>query len=524
MYGLAAATLVVACAGCRVSLTHQPLPHTRNIGFLNGVKPDTPNEAIVQLAPHVVRLPSVAPPYWSAQAARLAEDTTRGGLGVRTLQLILGPQILETRSPLNSSALTKACWPQLTPQCPLPGTAADPDYTQWEAAIADTLDQVHKQGLADKVVYDIWNEPNFVGGPGGGGGGWPFSSQWYTPPAGRPAYTEFYEVWNRAVRLIRAAQPNATIVGPSAAPGPGLPEGSAEGWLPQQQWLREFITQAAANFTMPDLLSWHDYTGQPSMASSMQAELRAWMGQQPGLGPALAATIPMGYNEVVDSRHAQSAGYHIAMATALDRCEPAVDHAALGCWAEPASIPGTGSASTCWDGSLDGLLDPAANFSARPAWHALRWYAGLPGDARVQLAVSAGAGGGADSASAGGSCMLDGVAAQLPTGSLVVLLGRWGAPRSTATATATARSRSSTFGSMGGDSVTVALGVSHVARCVRVQRLTACTNLTVACAAATPSADPPVALAPNSAGELLVDIAEAEAVRLEVTQALGACE
>lgn len=102
------------------------------------------------------------------------------------------------------------------------------------------------------------------------------------------------------------------------------------------------------------------------MKVTMQAEMRAWMAQA-GFEP-----LPMGYNEVVDSAHASSAGYHLATAVALEQSR--ADHAALGCWAPP----GMPSGSTCWDGSMDGLLDPSANFTARPKYWALRWYRELP--------------------------------------------------------------------------------------------------------------------------------------------------
>ena len=90
---------------CRITVTQEPTKPAHNIGFLNGVRPSTPDSAIVRTKPYVVRLPSVAPPYWSVQAQRLRK------LGVRTVQLILGPQIIEQRSALNNSALRAACWP-----------------------------------------------------------------------------------------------------------------------------------------------------------------------------------------------------------------------------------------------------------------------------------------------------------------------------------------------------------------------------------------------------------------------------
>ena len=117
---------------------------------------------------------------------------------------------------------------------------------------------------------------------------------------------------------------------------------------------------------------------------------------------------PIGYNELVDQTHAQSAGYHIAMVAALAGID--VDHAALGCWGEP----GAPQAATCWDGSMDGLLDPSAGYGARPKYWALRWYTDLPA---APLRASLGEGGECAGIAAVGGAAKGGQAS--------VLLGRW---------------------------------------------------------------------------------------------------
>ena len=58
------------------------------------------------------------------------------------------------------------------------------------------------------------------------------------------------------------------------------------------------------------------------------------------------------------------AGYHIATAVALEDTQ--ADHAVFGCWDQP----GNASAHTCWDGSLDGLLD--STFKPHPVYWVLR--------------------------------------------------------------------------------------------------------------------------------------------------------
>ena len=483
---------------CHLEIGARPLPSAtprRNVGFLIGVGPATPDDAITQLVPHVVRGPFSSQPFWTQQATRLAR------LGVGTLQLILGPQILEqewvaAEPARNISALRAACWPHLDATCPLPGSVSDPHLKKWASAISQTMDAVERLPFADRVVYDIWNEPNFVGGPGGGGGGWAFPSAFWKPgPADRQGlnYTDFWAVWNVAVRTIRAKQPQATIVGPSSAPGPGTPEGSVVGWQPQQQWLEQFVLQAHANNTMPDILSWHDYTGRPAMVGSMQEQMRGFMSSH---GIPNAQTIPIGYNEIVDSAHSQSAGYHVAMSAALEQTMPPTDHAALGCWAEPGPTTPAG-ASTCWDQSLDGLLDPSANFSKRPAWHALRWYAELPQDTRRWPLQAT------SNSSSDGDCHIGGlaVAADGTTtdmgAELVILVGRWNAASS--------------------NQLQFDLGPSEVARSVKVERLPGCAQLEP-CPAGGSRAEPAIHVPAGPTGRIDLELGDAEALRLVVVQ------
>ena len=81
---------------------------------------------------------------------------------------------------MNVSGLREACrLPHRTRDCPLPGTAADPDYKMWESALSAQLQHIDSLGVnRSGIVYDIWNEPNFVTAPGNGGGGWPYPSKY----------------------------------------------------------------------------------------------------------------------------------------------------------------------------------------------------------------------------------------------------------------------------------------------------------------------------------------------------------
>jgi len=106
----------------------------RAVGVLNGIRPTTPDDAIRALAPHLVRLPATVTP---SEVSRLV------GLGVRSVQLIVGPQVLEAeaaRKGVNNSALIAACRSaEITPDCPLPGSVGDPTMEGWEAAVSALL-------------------------------------------------------------------------------------------------------------------------------------------------------------------------------------------------------------------------------------------------------------------------------------------------------------------------------------------------------------------------------------------------
>ena len=205
--------------------------------------------------------------------------------------------------------------------------------------------------------------------------------------------------------------------------------------------------------------------------------------------------LPMGYNEIVDSAHSQSAGYHVATSIALGEVE--ADHAALGCWGEPGRV-GTGAPSTCWDGSLDGLLyldSVNGTFSARPAYHALRWASQLP-PVHVAVVTPPRSSECALAASAGADD-----AAGLRLGHLTAVLGRWATVNDTR--------------------VEVHLPFSSHARNVTLERLPGCVGLGAACPGIPPPVRVPVARVEAGAAQpsVVIQLADAEAARVVVTDA-----
>ena len=93
------------------------------------------------------------------------------------------------------------------------------------------------------------------------------------------------KVWNRTVRLIRAADPSANIIGPS------INQFSME-------FLEPFVDFAVANDVVPDMLDWHELgAGNGSEIPQHHADMRQWLRVH---HPSLAE-IPIGHGETVPS-------------------------------------------------------------------------------------------------------------------------------------------------------------------------------------------------------------------------------
>jgi hypothetical protein len=102
-------------------------------------------------------------------------------------------------------------------------------------------------GMTD-IQWDIWNEPDWT----------PFWAR---------SQAQYLEMWKRAYQRIRAAFPNAVIVGPSTA---GKPSGGGSGW-----W-NTYLDYVKANNVEPNIYSWHDLPGDPvADANAVRSKLSA---------------------------------------------------------------------------------------------------------------------------------------------------------------------------------------------------------------------------------------------------------
>ena len=390
----------------------------RAAGVLAGLGPQTPvDTGLAPLRLHTLRNPGRGPLPWRCDARGCPTPLTLlpvlARARVERAQIILGPQLIEVAC--------VAAGRNLSTECPLPGAPGDADMGFWLDTVDAFATELLRRGLDGKVnqstttapssgntaataaddakpqvVLDIWNEPNFAGHPGTGGGG--FSQN----------YTGFFAVWHATVRLLRRRLPQTVIVGPSAAPvpvGPNDPPGWP-GWAAQSHFLQSFLAAAHAADTLPNVLTWHDYTGSPGAVAGQAAAMRSYMTAQLNIVPPL----PVALNEHTPAGPWLVPGYVAAMLMALERT--GVDHAVRGCWSEPSPSPspspsptssgggggrggrrGTGvygspPISTCFDDSLNALLAPEAAFASRAAWWPTKWYGQLPGSTDMADAKS----------------------------------------------------------------------------------------------------------------------------------------
>jgi hypothetical protein len=103
------------------------------------------------------------------------------------------------------------------------------DWTEFVDFTTQVISDVKATGMTDSdVQWDIWNEPDL--------------GQFWGRSQG-----QYLEMWKHAYRQIRAAVPDAVMVGPSTA---GQPSSS---W----SWFTTYLDYVKANDVVPTYLSWH---------------------------------------------------------------------------------------------------------------------------------------------------------------------------------------------------------------------------------------------------------------------------
>jgi hypothetical protein len=103
------------------------------------------------------------------------------------------------------------------------------DWTEFTNFMTQVINDAKANGMTGSdVQWDIWNEPDL-------------NIFW-----GR-SQSQYLEMWKRAYQQIRAAIPDAVIVGPSTT---GQPSHS---WI----WFTTYLDYVKANNVVPDYISWH---------------------------------------------------------------------------------------------------------------------------------------------------------------------------------------------------------------------------------------------------------------------------
>jgi hypothetical protein len=117
--------------------------------------------------------------------------------------------------------------------CPVPVWPGDNgDWTNFDNFIDQIISDMQANGMTGPDVHwDIWNEPD----------GWGF---W----APHRSQNQYLEMWKRAYQRIRAAIPNAVIVGPSTSGQPS----------PAWGWFNTYLDYIKQNNVVPDYIGWHE--------------------------------------------------------------------------------------------------------------------------------------------------------------------------------------------------------------------------------------------------------------------------
>ena len=206
----------------------------------------------------------------------------------------------------------------------------DGSCSNWVSMVESVVDAIKAAGVT--VTYDIWNEPD--------------EPIFWAPGMDT---TQYFEMWNSAVREIRSIDPSALIVGPSLAATPG--QNSSE-W---QTWL----ATVKADGTLPNEISDHlEGNGDDPVAvgQSIDSDLSS-----NGISP-----IPLSANEFLPEEQqtaGQSAWYLARFA------QSGYTNAMRGNWA------------CCETPDLGGVIvsNGSGGYSYTGQWWTFRTYADLTG-------------------------------------------------------------------------------------------------------------------------------------------------
>ena len=199
------------------------------------------------------------------------------------------------------------------------------DCSNWTSFVDRVVADVRAAGLT--VNFDIWNEPD---GPA-----------FWAPGVNT---TQYFAMWDTAVREIRRLDPGATIVGPSLS-----------GW--QYANLGPFLDHVKSANTVPNILNWH-FSGNPVADAQTANSMLATRG---------ISGVKLSINEYIFGNQ-QNAGYQAWYLGQL--AKSGISNADHAIWT-----------NCCVAGTLDSTLVPDSGGTLQPTgqWWVYRDYAQVTG-------------------------------------------------------------------------------------------------------------------------------------------------
>ena len=219
-----------------------------------------------------------------------------------------------------------------------PTTPWSDNYAAWEAHVRSKA-----QTFGTTVVYDIWNEPDHK----------TFFMNW--PDA---TFEKFLEKFKHAHDVIRSELGTTALIS-----GPSLSESIS----PVRH--RQFLDYCKDNGLVVQILSLHMLDRDDSRLGLMTSDIQSLRSAY--LDNPAYAFVGMQFIHVNEyggwGLQSYRPGSLLAFLGSLERAD--VDGACKSCWPHP----NCASCSTCWDGSLDGVMTQNG-VAPRAAWWVYKWY------------------------------------------------------------------------------------------------------------------------------------------------------
>ena len=317
--------------GCRISAGVAS-------GILLSINETHPSPSVI--APLNLRAHRGDYDHLPAQFARLTS------LGITTKQVLL-PDLWVQEVTGHNSFTTLQPPPAGVPACANPGCwpCDNGNCTRWQDFVERTV-----AAAPAGLMYDIWNEPGMS--PGG--------YFWYRN------WSQYKQMWHTAVVTIKRVRPDAQVTGPSISSF-------------DLAFLRPFFAAANATDTLPDVLTWHEFSADGRDIPANVATARAMLAEFgiPDTQISINEMVPAGSNFLP--------AVHISYFANLERA--AVDSACHSCW--QSACP-DGAVPPCFNcaqsdrfgvhggQSLDGLLTDDTELP-RSVWWTYKAYGALIG-------------------------------------------------------------------------------------------------------------------------------------------------